>query len=38
MPQLISAAVYQGLSARFFRWPYHAKVMKTFDAASGNTV
>src|SRR5258706_14144270 len=34
MPQLISAAMYQGAVARFFRWPYQAMVMKTLDATS----
>ena len=38
MPQLTSAAMYQGLSARFFRWPYQAKVMKTFEATSSTIV
>ena len=31
MPQLISAATHHGLLARFFRWPYHATVMKTLE-------
>ena len=38
MPQLASAAMYQGVADRFFRWPYQAKVMKTFDAASSAMV
>src|SRR6185369_3007948 len=31
MPQLANAAMYQGFELKFFRCPYHAKVMKTFD-------
>src|SRR5579863_10596200 len=31
MPQLASAARYQGRSARFFRCAYQANVMKTFE-------
>ena len=38
MPQLTSAATYQGDVARFFRWPYQAKVMKTLLATSSKTV
>src|SRR4029077_9288243 len=34
MPQLTSAATYQGRAARFFKCAYQAKVMKTFDAVS----
>jgi len=37
-PQLTRAAVYQGVLARFFRWPYQAKVMKTLLAISSRTV
>ena len=32
MPQLMSAAINHGLSERFFRCAYQAKVMKQFDA------
>ena len=28
---------YHGADARFFKWPYHARVMKTFDPTSSNT-
>src|SRR5674476_1006625 len=38
MPQLTSAATYQGELARFFRCPYHAKVMNRLDTASINAV
>src|SRR3569833_1007076 len=38
MLQLITAAMYQGESARFFRWPYHAKVMKTLEPISSSSV
>src|SRR5258708_33677213 len=38
MPQLTSAARYQGVEVRYFRWPYHANVMNRFDAASSVTV
>src|SRR5260221_14581009 len=31
IPQLTSAATYQGRSLRFLRWAYHAKVMKTLE-------
>src|SRR5215467_5067991 len=34
IPQLTSAATYQGRSARFFRCAYQANVMKTFEAVS----
>ena len=30
--------MYQGEVARFFRWPYHASVMKTLEAASSTMV
>lgn len=35
-PQLISAAIHQGLSLRSLRCAYQAKVMKTFDAAKSS--
>src|SRR3569623_807287 len=38
MPELAIAATYQGDAAKFFRWPYHAKVMKKFDATRSRTV
>lgn len=38
MPQLKKAAIYQGLSLRFFRWAYQAKVIKIFDIANSRTV
>src|SRR6185369_11883634 len=38
MPQLTSAATYHGAVARFFRWPYQASVMKTFEAISSRMV
>ena len=34
MPQLSSAATYQGEPWRFFRCPYQAKVMKMLDSTS----
>ena len=33
MPQLIRTTIHSGLAPNF-RWPYQAKVMKTFDRAS----
>src|SRR5215469_2977088 len=36
IPQLATAATYQGRSARFFRCAYHAKVMKTLEARSSS--
>jgi hypothetical protein len=30
--------MYHGLVARFFKWPYHANVMKMFDAVRRSTV
>src|SRR5579862_9280657 len=36
IPQLSSAATYQGRSARFFRWAYQAKVMKMLEAPSSS--
>jgi hypothetical protein len=33
LPQLINAATTHGRSARFFKCPYQAKVMKTFERA-----
>src|SRR3954471_23598493 len=38
MPQLTKAATYQGAVARFFRWPYQARVMNTLEAISSSTV
>jgi len=38
IPQLANAATYHGRDDRFLRWAYHAKVMKTFDATSRDTV
>src|SRR5690606_12625561 len=38
MPQLTKAAIHQGLSARFFRWAYQAKVMNMLEATSSRTV
>src|SRR3990167_10362271 len=38
MPQLTSAAVYQGTVAKLFRWPYQAKVMNTLLAISNTMV
>src|SRR5574340_261483 len=38
MPQLTSAAIYHGDAARFFRCPYHAKVMNRLDTASISAV
>src|SRR4051812_27770822 len=38
MPQLTSAAMYQGEVARFFRCPYQAKVMKMLEPISSSTV
>ena len=38
MHQLISATIHHGLPLRFFRCPYQAKVMNTFEAASINAV
>lgn len=38
MPQLTRAATYHGAVARFFRWPYQAKVMNTLLRMSSNTV
>src|SRR3569832_761051 len=37
-PQLATAATYHGEAAKFLRWPYHAAVMKPFDAARSSTV
>ena len=37
MPQLTSAARYQGAVAMFLRWPYQAIVMKALDAMSSST-
>src|SRR5579864_310262 len=37
MPQLTSAATYQGLPARFFRCAYQANVMNTLEAHSSST-
>src|SRR3954451_1751033 len=37
MHQLMTAAMYHGEPARFFRWPYHAKVMNTLDPISSST-
>lgn len=34
MPQLVSAAISQGLPFRLFRWPYQAKVMKRLEQQS----
>src|SRR5678816_1833534 len=34
MPHDTSAANHHGLPERFFRCPYHAKVMKRFDSVS----
>ncbi len=31
MPQLAKAAIYQAILFRFFRWEYHAKVMKMLE-------
>lgn len=31
MPHEINAAIHHGLLVKFFKWPYHAKVMKMFD-------
>src|SRR6188768_697655 len=38
MPQLMTAAMYQGEAARFFRCPYQAKVMNTLEPISSSTV
>src|SRR5258705_9520564 len=38
IPQLASTATISGFEPRFFKWPYQANVMKTFDATSNNTV
>src|SRR3989338_4192870 len=38
MPQLISAAIYHGELAKFFRCPYHANVMNRLDTASISAV
>src|SRR5512147_332709 len=38
MPQLASAATYHGDEAKFFRCPYHAKVMNRLDTASISAV
>lgn len=38
IPQLTSAATYQGEDARFLRCPYQANVMNTLLAISSNTV
>src|SRR6185437_10199530 len=38
IPQLASAATYQGRSERFFRCAYQANVMKTFDPISSSVV
>src|SRR5690606_27389524 len=38
IPQLIRAAMIQGLSARFFRWAYQAKVMNTLLQISSTMV
>src|SRR5262245_32312583 len=38
MPQLTSAAMYHGRPDKFRRCAYHAKVMKTLEAASPRTV
>src|SRR5690606_33764979 len=38
MPQLTRAAIHHGLSARFFRWAYQAKVMNMLEATSSRTV
>ncbi len=37
MPQPTNAAIYHGDVARFLRWPYQAKVMKTLLASSNKT-
>ncbi len=34
MPHDTSAATHHGLPARFFKCPYHAKVMKRFESVS----
>jgi hypothetical protein len=38
MPQLASAARYQGRCARFRKWAYQAKVMKMLDSTSSPAV
>src|SRR6266481_7413934 len=38
MPQLISAALYQGDWLKFLRWPYHAKVINTLEPTSNTVV
>lgn len=38
IPQLAKAAIYQGEVDRFFRCPYQAKVMKTFEANNNSKV
>src|SRR3989338_2554923 len=38
IPQLISAAIYHGELAKFFRCPYHANVMNRLDTASISAV
>jgi hypothetical protein len=38
MPQLTSAAIYQGDEAKFFRWPYQANVINRLDTVSINAV
>src|SRR5580698_3036787 len=38
IPQLTSAATTQGRVFNSLRWPYQAKVMKTFDIDSSATV
>lgn len=34
MPHDTSAAIHRGFACRCFRCPYHANVMKRFDAVS----
>jgi hypothetical protein len=38
IPQLTSAAMIHGRVSSVRKWPYHAKVMKTFDADSRTMV
>jgi len=38
MPQLANMATHNGAEDRFFKCPYHAKVMKTFEHTSSRTV
>src|SRR5262245_47018975 len=38
IPQLAKMATSKGLCPRVRRWPYHANVMKTFEAVSSTTV